>query len=196
MSGIPRPVAVLAAKEDDCFHTNSLRRRRPCGPEISRLGARCRAVVESCPGGAFAEPRKASQRAHGLAAHEARTPFGARAFPRHAKRTSAGEWSRLSVLGWNKNVAMSSGETLHLRGPRKPRDAGRICPKTSFRSWVIFISRIGDLRSLGGLSVPMWQRSAVTGIEDEFEQSSLYLHSLFTLQVGASRSAVNPANRQ
>ena len=31
------------------------------------------------------------------------------------------------------------------------------------------------------------QRSAVTGIEDEFEQSSLYLHSLFTLQVGASR---------
>ena len=40
------------------------------------------------------------------------------------------------------------------------------------------------------------QRSAVTGIEDEFEQSSLYLHSLFTLQVGASRLAVNPANRR
>ena len=85
MSGIPRLVAVLAAKDDHFFHTNSLRRRRPCGPEISSFGSRCRAVVKSCPGGAFAEPRKASQRAHGLAAHEARTPFGARAFPRHAR---------------------------------------------------------------------------------------------------------------
>ena len=42
----------------------------------------------------------------------------------------------------------------------------------------------------------LWQRSAVTGIEDEFEQSSLYLHSLFSLQVGVSRLAVNPANRR
>ena len=41
-------------------------------------------------------------------------------------------WSRLSVLGWNKNVAMSSCETLHLRGGPKPRDAGRICPKNKF----------------------------------------------------------------
>ena len=40
------------------------------------------------------------------------------------------------------------------------------------------------------------QRSAVTGIEDEFEQSSLYLYSLFSLQVGVSRLAVNPANRR
>ena len=42
-------------------------------------------------------------------------------------------------------------------------------------------------------NVLLWQRSAVTGIEDEFEQSSLYLHSLFSLQVGVSRLAVNPA---
>ena len=65
--------------------------------------------------------------------HSAQEPF--RGMPENVCRRS-----RLSV-GWNKNVAMSSGETLHLRGPRKPRDAGRICPKTSFRSWVIFISR-------------------------------------------------------
>ena len=141
MSGIPRLVAVLAAKDDHFFHTNSIRRRRPRGPEISSFGSRCRAVVKSCPGGAFAEPRKASQRAHGLAAHEARTPFGARAFPRHGQRTSAGESSRLSV-GWNKNVAMSSVQTLHLRAPENPEMLSEYAPKTSFRSWVIFISRI------------------------------------------------------
>ena len=37
----------------------------------------------------------------------------------------------------------------------------------------------------------LWQGSAVTGIEGEFEQSSLYLHSLFTLHVGASRLGVS-----
>ena len=86
ISGIPRLVAVLAAKDDDFFHTNSTRRRGPCGPENSRSGARCRAVGKSCARRASAKPRKASQRAQGEAAHEARTVFGAPAFRRHGLR--------------------------------------------------------------------------------------------------------------
>ena len=86
ISGIPRLVAVLAAKDDDFFHTNSTRRRGPCGLENSRFGARCRAVGKSCARRASAKPRKASQRAQGEAAHEARTVLGAPAFRRHGLR--------------------------------------------------------------------------------------------------------------
>ena len=138
MSGIPRLVAVLAAKDDHFFHTNSIRRRRPCGPEISSFGSRCRAVVKSCPGGAFAEPRKASQRAHGLAAHEARTPFGARAFPRHARERLPESGLDFFVLGSVSHFSWRgrSGGMLHFGGSQKARGVLEEYPhKTTFRGW-------------------------------------------------------------
>ena len=58
ISGIPRLVAVLAAKDDEFFHTNSIRRRGPCGPENSKSGARCRAVGKIGGAEESAEPSR------------------------------------------------------------------------------------------------------------------------------------------